>query len=202
MWGGTWYHNRYPGARCDVESTTYSYQFDDVLQQEYEWKMRYPQQSDIQAYLRHVAERYDLYKNIHFNTSLNRAVWDESANMWNLELEGEITKITTKYIVTAVGCLSAPIHPKIPGSFDGPIYHTAMWPKDAEYEGKRVAIIGTGSSAVQAIPELAKTAQHLYVLQRTPNYVFEARQRNLSPELVKRIKADYTEIRSGNLTFS
>ena len=193
--GGTWYHNRYPGARCDVESTMYSYKFDEALQNEYEWKTRYPRQQDIKAYLQHVAQRFDLYNDIHFNTCVERAVWDDSAKLWNLELKGKITALKTRFLVTAVGCLSSPIHPSIPGKFIGPVYHTAMWPKDAKYDGKRVAIIGTGSSAVQAIPEIAKTANHLYVLQRTPNYVFPARQQALSPEFVDKIKKDYVNIR-------
>ena len=152
--------------------------------------------------MKHVADRFDLRKDIHFMTTLNRAVWDDATKTWSVFLTGEFTEVRARYLITGVGCLSAPLHPRFNGRFDGPIYHTAEWPEDVSLKNKRVAIIGTGSSAVQAIPEIAKTAGHLYVLQRTPNYVLPAVQRELDPVFIDDVKRNYRDIRIANKLLS
>jgi cyclohexanone monooxygenase len=196
--GGTWYWNRYPGARCDIESMQYSYQFDDALQQEWEWSERYSPQSEILAYAEHVADRYDLRSDIQFDTRIAAARYDEAASRWNLEAE-DGSRIAGRYCIMATGCLSVPNWPKVEGleSFPGPTYHTARWPHErVDFTGKRVAVIGTGSSAIQSIPLIAREASHLYVFQRTPNYSVPAHNATLDPEWVKAIKADYAGMRA------
>ena len=146
--GGTWYWNRYPGARCDVESMQYSYQFDDDLQQEWSWSERYSPQPEILKYAQHVSERYDLRRDIDFNTRVTSAAYDEDSACWTLTSE-EGEKTVGHYFVMATGCLSAPNWPKIDGldSFAGPTYHTALWPHEkVDFTGQRVGVIGTGSS--------------------------------------------------------
>lgn len=149
-----------------------------------------------------MSERFDLRKDIHFGTTLKHAVWNDSAKLWEAELEGELKRVKTRFLITGVGCLSAPLQPKFPGKFDGPIYHTAEWPKGVSVDNKKVVIIGTGSSAVQAIPEIAKTAKHLYVLQRTPNYVLPAVQYELSPQFMEEVKSTYRDLRTANRLLS
>ncbi len=196
--GGTWYWNRYPGARCDIESMQYSYQFDDALQQEWEWSERYAPQPEILKHANHVADRYDLRRDIQFNTSVKSARYDEAAAQWNLEAE-DGAKIVARFCVMATGCLSRPNWPKIDGleSFAGPTYHTALWPhEDVDFAGQRVAVIGTGSSAIQSIPLIAARAAELFVFQRTPNYAIPAHNAPLDPDYVKKFKGHYATIRA------
>ena len=196
--GGTWYWNRYPGARCDVESMQYSYQFDNDLQQEWHWPERYSAQPDILKYAQHVADRFDLRKDIDFEMRLASARFDEESAIWTLKAEDD-TVTMARFFVMATGCLSAPNWPKIEGlkSFAGPTYHTALWPHEkVVFSGKRVAVIGTGSSAIQSIPHIAREASHLTVFQRTPNYAIPAHNREMDPELEKEIKTHYPTMRA------
>jgi len=195
--GGTWYWNRYPGARCDTESMFYSYQFDDALQQEWNWTERYPAQPEILIYARHVADRFDLKRDIVFETKVTDAVWDDDDTAWTVTTDAGDT-YTARFLITAVGCLSAPNVPKIEGldKFQGELYQTGRWPhEEVDFTGKGVAIIGTGSSAIQAIPVIAEKAKHLYVFQRTANYVVPAQNRPLDPAEADAIKADYPALR-------
>jgi cyclohexanone monooxygenase len=195
--GGTWYWNRYPGARCDVESMEYSYQFSPALQQEWGWTERYAAQPEILRYANHVADRFDLRKDIQFNTRVTAAAFNERSNRWSIETsDGLLT--TAAFCVMATGCLSAANVPDFPGraSFRGPWYHTGNWPHEGvDFHGKRVGIIGTGSSAVQAIPIIAQQAAHLYVFQRTPTYAVPARNAPMTPEYQRRFKSQYPALR-------
>ncbi|MDP6517887.1 MAG: NAD(P)/FAD-dependent oxidoreductase [Alphaproteobacteria bacterium] len=196
--GGTWYWNRYPGARCDVESLQYSYQFDDALQQEWDWSERYATQAEILEYAEHVADRYDLRRDIEFESRVTSAHYDEAESLWTLEAD-DGGKTVARFCVMATGCLSVPNWPNIEGleSFAGPTYHTALWPdRKIDFTGKRVAVIGTGSSAIQAIPLIAREAARLFVFQRTPNYTIPARNAPLDPDRVKDIKANYGAMRA------
>ena len=196
--GGTWYWNRYPGARCDVDSMYYSYQFDEILQQDWEWTERYASQPEILRYLNHVADRYNLRSDIRLNTRVKSAHYNENSNRWRIQTDtGQY--MTANYCIMATGCLSAYNTPKIEGlnSFQGPVYHTACWPHDpVEFSGLHVGVIGTGSTGVQVIPEVAKQAAGLTVFQRTPNYVVPARNRSLDPKEVGEIKANYSTLRA------
>ena len=196
--GGTWYWNRYPGARCDVESVQYSYQFDAKLQQEWTWTERYAAQPEILAYANHVADRFGLRCDIRFDTRVKAAVFDEAELRWELETE-EGTCFRARWCVMALGCLSAANLPDFEGrdSFEGPTYHTGHWPHEGvDLAGKCVAVIGTGSSAIQSIPILAREARHLTVFQRTANYSIPAHNRPLPPDFVAAVKADYPELRA------
>ncbi len=196
--GGTWYWNRYPGARCDIESMQYSFQFSEQLQQEWVWSERYAAQSEILAYLEHVADRFDLKPDIQFDTRVEAATFDDKRHCWRIETDRGQT-VEARYLILGVGCLSTAVIPRFQGhdDFAGPIYHTGHWPhEDVDFTGKRVGIIGTGSSAVQAIPLIAEQAQHLYVFQRTPNYVVPAQNRPLTDQDVAEIKSDYEGFRS------
>jgi cyclohexanone monooxygenase len=196
--GGTWYWNRYPGARCDIESMQYSYQFDDDLQQEWEWSERYAPQPEILEYARHVADRYDLRRDIRFNSRIVSARYDETTARWTLAEEDGSTSMA-RFCVMATGCLSKPNWPPIEGldCFAGPTYHTALWPHaKVDFSGQRVAVIGTGSSAIQSIPLIAREAAELCVFQRTPNYAVPAHNAPLAPDYVKEFKANYAEIRA------
>jgi cation diffusion facilitator CzcD-associated flavoprotein CzcO len=196
--GGTWYWNRYPGARCDIESMQYSYQFDDDLQQTWEWSERYSPQTEILAYAEHVADRFDLRRDIRFNTRVEVAHYDETASRWTLQTEDGY-EVAARYCVMATGCLSVPNWPKIEGleKFSGPTHHTALWPHEkVSFAGKRVAVIGTGSSAIQSIPLIAAQADHLYVFQRTPNYSVPAHNAPLHPEHVMKVKSEYAAMRA------
>ena len=198
--GGTWYWNRYPGARCDVESMEYSYQFDDALQKEWDWSEHYAAQPEILRYAQHVAERFDLRKDIRFNTRVQSAHFDEEAVAWRVTTDDGETCLA-RFVVSATGCLSVPIKPDIPGAdtFTGEVYHTGNWPHETvDFTGKRVGVIGTGSSGIQSIPEIAKQADQLYVFQRTPSYSVPAQNQPLQPELRERIKARYQEFREQN----
>ena len=198
--GGTWYWNRYPGARCDIESMEYSYQFDDELQQEWEWTERYAAQPEILAYARHVADRYQLRDDIQFNTRVASMVYDEESATWLMTTE-EGDQHRANFVVAATGCLSVPNVPDFPGQerFRGAVYHTGSWPHEAvDFSGKRVGVIGTGSSGIQSIPLIAEQAAELFVFQRTPTYSVPAHNGPLDPELQARVKARYADLRERN----
>jgi cyclohexanone monooxygenase len=196
--GGTWYWNRYPGARCDVESMQYSYQFSDALQQDWDWSERYATQPQILRYALHVADRFDLCRDIQFDTRVEAASFDEAMGRWLIDTS-DCERVTATWCVMATGCLSAPNLPSFEGqgSFEGPTYQTSLWPHDGvDFTGQRVAVIGTGSSAVQSIPIIARQAAELYVFQRTANYSIPAHNRPLAPETVRAIMADYGTLRA------
>ncbi|HJQ83571.1 MAG TPA: NAD(P)/FAD-dependent oxidoreductase [Candidatus Binatia bacterium] len=195
--GGTWFWNRYPGARCDVESMEYSYQFSDALQQDWHWTERYATQPEILRYLEHVVDRFDLRRDIQLNTRVESAVFDDATGRWQVATsDGE--RLSARFCIMATGCLSAANLPKLPGmdSFRGVKLHTGHWPHErVDLTGKRVGVIGTGSSAIQAIPLIAEQAAHLFVFQRTPNYSVPASNHPLDPDVQQRVKADYAGLR-------
>ncbi|SVC13682.1 uncharacterized protein METZ01_LOCUS266536, partial [marine metagenome] len=195
--GGTWYWNCYPGARCDVDSFYYSYQFDEKLEQDWDWTERYASQPEILSYLNYVVKRFNLRDGIKLNTKITAARYDEEQGAWEVEDEtGKSTKAT--YCVMATGCLSAPNIPNIDGlgSFLGDIYHTSKWPHDlVNFSELRVGVIGTGSTAVQVIPEIAKQASQLTVFQRTANYVLPANNRPLTEAEIRKTKQSYSTLR-------
>jgi cation diffusion facilitator CzcD-associated flavoprotein CzcO len=195
--GGTWYWNRYPGARVDVESLSYSYSFSPELEQDYPWTERYPTQPEILTYARYVADRFDLRRDIYFKTRVKAATWDEPSRTWQVRTEHE-DAVTARFVVMATGCLSSSKLPEIPGldSFKGPTYHTAHWPHaGVDFTGMRVGLIGTGSSGVQVIPVIAEQVADLTVFQRTPAYSLPARNRPLYPGEQEEMKARYREWR-------
>jgi cation diffusion facilitator CzcD-associated flavoprotein CzcO/acetyl esterase/lipase len=195
--GGTWYWNRYPGARCDIESVDYSYSFSEELEQEWEWSERYPAQPEILRYLNHVADRFDLRRDIDLNTRVAQARYDDERAVWHVTT-ADGARHTATYCVMACGNLSTPHRPAIEGldDFEGAWHHTARWPSDGvELAGKRVGVIGTGSTGIQLIPQAAAQAEHVYVFQRTPNFSMPAHNRPLDPDLLSAIKADYRERR-------
>jgi cyclohexanone monooxygenase len=198
--GGTWYWNRYPGARCDVPSLQYSYQFSEELQQDWQWPEKYSTQPEILRYANHVADRFDLRKDMQFNTRVESIILDESTNTWTIKTDrGD--RVTARFCIMATGCLSSKNTPKIPGlkDFQGEWYHTGNWPHEkVDFAGKRVGIVGTGSTGIQAIPVIAQEAKHLYVFQRTPQYSVPARNMPLDKEEEARIKADYKGYRARN----
>ena len=195
--GGVWYWNRYPGARCDIESLDYSYSFSDELQQEWCWSERYAAQPEILRYINHVADRFDLRRDITFDTRVMAAHYDEAVRRWIVETDtGE--RVTAVVCIMAVGCLSAAQAPQYPGlaSFGGRWYHTGAWPHErVAFSGQRVGVIGTGSSAIQSIPIIAREAEHLFVFQRTPNFSVPAHNRPLDPAVVRELKSRYPEYR-------
>jgi cation diffusion facilitator CzcD-associated flavoprotein CzcO len=194
--GGTWYHNRYPGARCDTESHVYCFSFCDDILEEWEYSERYPEQSEILEYFRYVADRLDLRKDIRFETEVETAAFDDDEGIWEVSTDnGE--SISTQHIILAVGPLSEPYVPDFDGleTYEGNLYHTAKWPHDpVDFDGERVAIIGTGSSGIQSIPRVAERAEDLTVYQRTPNYVIPARNRPLTDEDWEHFRENYDEI--------
>jgi cyclohexanone monooxygenase len=195
--GGTWYWNRYPGARCDVESMQYSYSFSDELQQEWNWSERYAPQPEILKYANHVADRFKLRSDIQLNTRVDRAVFDENAGSWQVTTSDGKT-VTAKYVVLATGCLSNARMPDIKGlsDFKGKVYHTGEWPHEpVDFTGLRVGVIGTGSSAIQSVPIIAGQASQLTVFQRTPNFSIPARNAALTAEEREAFRAKYPEIR-------
>ncbi len=198
--GGTWYWNRYPGARCDIESMEYSYQFDDELQQEWEWTERYAAQPEILRYANHVADRFNLRENIQFETRVTSATYDESSSSWQVTTDkGDC--LTATWVVMATGCLSSTNLPDFKGldDFAGDWYHTGLWPHEGvDFTGKRVAVVGTGSSAIQSIPVIAEQADHVTVFQRTANFSVPAQNGPLSDQFVKQIKSDYKNFRAKN----
>lgn len=196
--GGTWYWNRYPGARCDVESLDYSFSFDKELEQEWTWSERYATQPEILRYIQHVAERFNLRSDIQFRTRVTRTVFDEQRKRWTIET-GTGESYDAQFCVLATGCLSIAQAPNFKGldSFAGKWYHSADWPKEGvDFTGKRVGVIGTGSSGVQMIPLIAEQAEHLTVFQRTANFSVPAQNELLNEEAVCRAKAHYSERRA------
>ena len=213
--GGTWYWNRYPDARCDIESLEYSYQFSEELQQEWEWSERFATQPEILRHLENVADRFDLRRDIQFDTRVVSAHFDTATARWMVGAEriesgrhapreaGEASyeSVSARFCIMATGCLSSANLPRFPGleSFAGSIHHTGRWPHEAvDFTGKRVGVIGTGSSAIQSIPLIAEQASHLYVFQRTPNYSIPAHNAPLAPAHVRAVKAEYKEFRRRN----
>src|SRR6202166_5185445 len=195
--GGTWDWNRYPGARCDVESMQYSYSFSEELQQEWNWSERYAPQPEILKYANHVADRFNLRSDIELNTRVDRAAFDESASQWSVTTSDGST-VTTKYVVLATGCLSNARMPDIKGlpDFKGQVYHTGHWPHEpVDFTGLRVGVIGTGSSAIQSVPIIAEQASQITVFQRTPNFSIPARNAPLTAEEREAFRANYPEIR-------
>jgi cyclohexanone monooxygenase len=195
--GGTWYWNRYPGARCDVESMQYSYSFSDELQQEWDWSERYASQPEILKYANHVADKYNLRSDIQFGTRVARAAFDEDENIWSVATsDGKL--VTAKFVVLATGCLSNARMPDIKGlgGFKGQVYHTGNWPhQPIDFTGLRIGVIGTGSSAIQSIPVIAEQAKHLTVFQRTPNFSIPAHNAPLTAEERDAFRANYPEVR-------
>jgi len=195
--GGTWYWNRYPGAQCDSESHVYCYSFDDELLAEWEWSERYPSQPEVLDYLRFAADHLDLRKDIEFGTEVTSAVFDETSGQWEISTD-DGSQVTSQFFVTAVGCLSEPWVPDFDGidSFEGESYHTGTWPHDpVDFTDKKIAVIGTGATGIQVIPEVAKKdIESLTVFQRTPNYAVPARDRPLDEDDWEEIQKNYDEI--------
>ncbi len=195
--GGTWYWNRYPGARCDVPSIEYSFGFSEELEQEWDWPEVFSAQPDILRYANHVADRFNLRKDIQFESRVTEVLFLEESGDWRISV-GETYQCHAKFCVMATGCLSVPNTPEIEGAdqFRGQVLHTGRWPKDeVDLSGKRVGVIGTGSSGVQAIPELAKMSGHLYVYQRSPVYTVPANRKAMREEVQQEFRKNYREIR-------
>ncbi len=195
--GGVWYWNRYPGAKCDVESIYYNYTFSEELLREWTWTTRYPDQPSILRYLNHVADRFELRSDIQFNTRVDAARYDEATGRWIVQTDDGAT-VSARYLISGVGCLSSSNTPNFKGldNFKGQQFHTGQWPHEpVDFSGKRVGVIGTGSSGIQAIPELAKQAGHLYVFQRTPHYSTPAGNRPYPDEYLATVRANYPQIR-------
>ncbi|MEZ5558015.1 MAG: NAD(P)/FAD-dependent oxidoreductase [Pseudomonadales bacterium] len=191
--GGTWYWNRYPGARCDAESLAYSFSFSPELEQQWEWSERYATQPEILRYAEHVAERFDLRRDIRFERRVTSASFDPAAGQWRVTTD-KGDRASARFCIMATGCLSVPQLPDIPGieDFQGRRYQASMWPHDGvDFSGQRVGIIGTGSSGIQAIPVIARQAAHLYVFQRTPNFSVPAENAPLDPDWVAAFKRHY-----------
>ncbi len=196
--GGAWYWSRYPGARCDSESIYYNFVFSEELYKEWSWSSRYPEQPEILRYLNFVADRLDLRRDIQFNTEVRSAHYDESINKWHIQLH-DGTSISAKYLITGLGCLSvnATNVPNFKGldQFEGKWYHTGAWPHEkVDLRGKRVGVIGTGSSGIQTIPVIAQEAAHLTVFQRTPQYSLPAGNHPYTTEFIQRTKDNFKEI--------
>ncbi|MEM8924111.1 MAG: NAD(P)/FAD-dependent oxidoreductase [Actinomycetota bacterium] len=196
--GGTWWYNRYPGARVDAPSSPfYAYTFSQELVDEWEWTETQTAGGDVRAYLEHVAERFDLMKDIQFETRITAAVYDEASQRWTIETDRG-TQASARYLICATGALFVANMPDYPGidDFAGECYHTGRWPHEpVSFAGKRVGVIGTGSSGVQSIPEIAKEAAHVTVFQRTPQYALPARNRPLAPGELDRYRRDWAELR-------
>jgi len=195
--GGVWYWNRYPGARCDSESIYYNYTFSEELYREWTWSSRYPEQPEILNYLNFVADKFDLRKDIQFQTCITAAHYDEKENRWRIFAD-DGTSVSARYLITGVGCLSATNIPRFKGldTFQGDWYHTGRWPHEkVDFTGKRVGIIGNGSSGIQAIPVIAQEAEHLTVFQRTPQYSTPARNHPYDPAFINQTKENFQEIK-------
>jgi cyclohexanone monooxygenase len=193
--GGTWYWNRYPGARSDTEVTAYCYSFDRELFDSWNWTERYPRQREILAYLNHMADKHDLKRSIQFNTQVESAVFDEDTNRWIVSTDKR-QRFSAQFLIEGVGLLSATKIPDFPGqaSFKGSIYHTARWPHEGvDLSGKRVGVIGTGSSGIQVIAEIAPEVEHLHVFQRTPQYVVPSKHQPIDRDHLQWIKNNYEE---------
>lgn len=196
--GGVWYVNRYPGARCDSDSIIYNYTFSKEILQEWTWTSRFPEQEEILSYLNFVANKLDLRRDIQFNSRIIAAHYEEINKQWRLQTE-EGTSFTAKYFISGIGFLSSANIPKFKGldSFEGDWYHTGNWPQEKiDFKGKRVGVIGTGSSGIQSIPIIAQEAEHLTVFQRTPGYCTPARNHPYDHEFIRKIKANYSKIRN------
>ena len=196
--GGTWWWNRYPGARCDVESMQYSYSFSEELQQEWRWSELFSAQPEILAYANHVADRFDLRRDIQFDTIVASAHFDEGENRWLIETDGG-ERFRAPVCIMATGCLSTARVPDFKGldSFQGATYHTGYWPHEGvDFAGQRVGVIGTGSSAIQAIPVIAEESAQVIVFQRTPNYSIPSRNGPMTPEYERKWKDDYARHRA------
>ena len=194
--GGTWYWNRYPGARCDVPSLEYSYSFSPDLEQEWEWSEFFPAQDEIERYLNHVADRFDLRRDIQLRTTVMRMSFDEPTKRWHVETDlGD--QWDAQFVVMATGCLSVPVVPELKGlsTFEGKVLQTSRWPSDADLAGTRIALVGTGSSGVQATPELAKIANHLYVFQRTAAFSWPSKNAPMDPSIQAEVKQHYRDVR-------
>jgi len=195
--GGTWYWNRYPGARCDIASMDYSYSFDPELEQEWQWTEKYPTQPEILRYANHVADRFDLRRDMQFGTRVTETVWDDADSRWRVRTDrGD--DVSARFVVHASGCLSIWKKPEIDGleSFRGAWYHTARWPHEGvDFTGQRVGVIGTGSSAIQSIPLIAQQAAELTVFQRTPNFAIPANNHAMAPGFQEELKSRYREYR-------
>ena len=199
--GGTWNWNRYPGARCDIPSLEYSYQFDEELQQDWNWSEKYSAGPEILEYLNHVADRFDLRKDISFEEEVLEAKFNEELSLWDIKTNKEVYQ--SKFCIFATGCLSVPNKPDIEGleDFEGQLLSTSYWPREeVDLSDKNVAIIGTGSSSIQTIPEIAKEVKNLYVFQRTPNYSIPSNNGPMDKEVEADIKSRYTEFRKENWT--
>jgi len=193
--GGTWYWNRYPGARFDSESWTYGYSFSLDLLEEWDWEEHFAGQPETERYLNYVADKFDLRRDIQFKSRVAAACYQEDTRSWDVVLE-DGQRYTTRFLVTAVGVLSAATMPTIPGveTFQGQSCHTHYWPKEpVSFEGKRVAVIGTGATGVQTITEVAKTAGHLTVFQRTPQWAAPLHNGRISKDQMSRIRANYRD---------
>jgi cyclohexanone monooxygenase len=196
--GGTWYWNRYPGARCDVESMQYSFGFNEALQQEWNWPEKFSDQGTILDYANHVADRFDLRKYITLETEVRAACFDEGKRLWMIETDKGETAMA-RHFVMAGGCISTAQFPKFDGLdiYKGKTYHTGRWPPEkVSFEGKRVAVIGTGSTGIQAIPVIAKEAKHLTVFQRQANFSIPARNMPMTSEYANSWKNDYADKRA------
>lgn len=195
--GGTWFWNRYPGARCDVESVIYSYSFDEDIQQEWTWSERWATQPEILSYIGFVADRLGIRESYSFNTEVTSITWDDEAGIWTTTTGDGVTT-TSRFVITAVGCLSAAQVPHFEGlsEFTGEVYHTGSWPHEGvDFSGKRVAVIGTGSSGIQSIPVIAEQAEHLTIFQRTATYTVPAHNRSLGVDETALIKTVYPTLR-------
>src|SRR6185437_10116488 len=196
--GGTWLFHRYPGARCDIESIEYSYSFSEEIQQEWVWTETMPAQPEIEAYLNFVADRLDLRRDIQFGTEVVAMTFDDGAAHWAVRT-GAGQNFTASFVVAASGILSVPLEPDLPGTADfaGTSLFTSRWPKeDVDLAGKRVGVVGTGSTGVQLIPVVAREAARLYVFQRSPAYTLPWRVRRFEPGELDEMKARYDEIRA------
>ncbi|MQG56186.1 MAG: NAD(P)/FAD-dependent oxidoreductase [SAR202 cluster bacterium] len=195
--GGTWYWNRYPGARCDSESYMYCFSFSKEMLQDWNWSGKYPEQPEILSYLNHVADRFDLRRNIQFNTRVTSARFLEDASLWEVETD-QGDRVTSQFLITGIGCISSGNVPDIKGldSFQGEQYHTGSWPhEEVDFAGKRVAVIGTGSSGIQSIPVIAMQAEHLTVFQRTPQYTIPARHGTIDRKFLEEtVKPNYDDL--------
>jgi cyclohexanone monooxygenase len=199
--GGTWYWNRYPGARCDIESMEYCYSFDAELEQEWRWTERYATQPEILSYLQHVADRFDLRRDISLSTRVTAATFDEATSRWTVDTD-DGAALTARFCIMATGCLSVINRPDLPGlaEFEGPVYQTGLWPHEGvDFTGQAVAVIGTGSSAVQTIPAVARQAESLTVFQRTPNFVAPANNHAMSEAYEADFKRNYKAKRQDGL---
>ncbi|MDA1098619.1 MAG: NAD(P)/FAD-dependent oxidoreductase [Proteobacteria bacterium] len=194
--GGTWYWNRYPGARFDSESYSYGYSFSQELLDEWDWSEHFASQPEIERYLKYVADKFDLRRDMQFSSRVSSAAYDEDSRCWAMTLE-DGSQYRSRFMITALGLLSAPTMPRFEGlaDFQGQSFHTGLWPKQAVgFAGKRVAVIGTGASGVQTIQEVAKSAAHLTVFQRRPNWCTPLHNRSIESDEMARIRAGYPEL--------